>query len=122
MQNSQNPMVQSNANMNTMMRGTPRTTEPQIPGINTPQPTAGVSPQAKQPTSAPGFTIHPPGVPSNSDEYNYEPQPDNSWKVYTPGVAAPPTAYQASMPSAASNSDLMRMRQELSGIMSGPGV
>lgn len=122
MNNSQNPMVRSDASMNNMMRGTQRTTEPPIPGMTTPMKTQGVSQpqQSQNPTSAPGFTIHPPGVPSSTDEFNYEPQPDNSWKMYPPGVAATPNAYQVSMPQAASHAELMRMRQELSSIMQGP--
>jgi len=73
---------------------------------------------ARPPAStAPGFTIHPPGVPTNAKEFNYEPQPDNSWKLYPPGVQAPDSAFQASMPRAATTQDLMRMRQEMSGFM-----
>lgn len=98
--------------MNEAMRGTMRQRrQRQYAG------SPGMTPPARQPDTAPGFTIHPPGVPSNHAEYNYEPQPDGSWKTYPPGVQAPPTAYQASMPRAATNADMMRMRQEMSQVM-----
>jgi hypothetical protein len=55
------------------------------------------------------FTIHPPGTPSDPDQYNYEPQPDGAWRVYPPGVPAPNHMLQASMPRAASTADYKRM-------------
>lgn len=102
--NTSSPMVTPGADMNSAMRSFPRTTEPARP----------------QTAGAPGFTIHPPGVMSSSNEFNYEPQDDNSWKVYPPGVQAPPNAYQASMPQAATSPDLVRMQHELSQIIGGP--
>jgi hypothetical protein len=89
-------------------------------GVSAARPGTPLNPGAapRSPTSAaPGFTIHPPGVPTNPREFNYEPQPDNSWKLYPPGVQAPDSAIQASMPRAATTQDLMRMRQEMSGFM-----
>jgi hypothetical protein len=88
------------------MRSYPKTTEPLMPGINT-----------TRQDNAPGFTIHPPGVATSPNEFNYEPQSDNSWKMYPPGVSAPPDQFQASMPQAATPSDLMRMQHEMSQIM-----
>jgi hypothetical protein len=109
--NSSNPMVVPGADMNASMRSYPRSTEPNTPGLSAPQQ-----------RNSPGFTIHPPGIMSSSNEFNYEPQDDNSWKVYPPGVQAPPNAYQASMPQAATSPDLIRMQHELNQVIGGSGV
>lgn len=55
------------------------------------------------------FTMHPPGTPADPHQYNYEPQPDGSWRVYPPGVAAPQHTVSASLPRAASTGDYIRM-------------
>lgn len=55
------------------------------------------------------FTIHPPGSDADRNQYNYEPQPDGSWRVYPPGVAAPAHTASASLPRAASTGDYLRM-------------
>lgn len=55
------------------------------------------------------FTVHPPGTDADRNQYNYEPQPDGSWRVYPPGVAAPAHTASASLPRAASTGDYMRM-------------
>jgi hypothetical protein len=111
---SYNPMVRPDANvgMNNAMRGYPRTTTPQ------PTPPSQGTPglDASKQTSAPGFTLHPPGVAASQNEYNYEPQADSSWKMYPPGVQAPANTLQASMPQAADTADLARMSQEISNI------
>jgi len=60
------------------------------------------------------FTVSPAGSAADSGQYNYEPQPDGSWRVYPPGVAAPPHTIQASMPRAASTADYIRMSQAFS--------
>ncbi len=109
MNNASNPMVQPGYDMNAAMRAQPRTTEPRQQG------TPGID--DVQQTSAPGFTIHPPGVPSSMNEFNYEPQSNGGWQMYPPGVQAPTGAFQASMPQAATGSDLMRMQHEMSNIM-----
>lgn len=57
--------------------------------------------------------IHPPGQQADPNHYNYEPQPDGAWKVYPPGMLAPPHLTQASLPRAASTADYARMRQAL---------
>lgn len=55
------------------------------------------------------FTMHPPGAPADPNQYNYEPQPDGSWRVYPPGVSAPAHTASASLPRAASTGDYIRM-------------
>lgn len=55
------------------------------------------------------FTLHPPGAPADPNQYNYEPQPDGSWRVYPPGVSAPPHTASASLPRAASTGDYIRL-------------
>lgn len=82
-----------------------------------PQQTAQPAPAAPAPNpmAAPAvqpqtFTMHPPGSNSDPNSYNYEPQPDGSWRVYPPGVGAPGHMMQASMPRAASTGDYRRMR------------
>ena len=55
------------------------------------------------------MTIHPPGTEADANQYNYEPQPDGSWRVYPPGVPAPAHTTSASLPRAASTGDYMRM-------------
>lgn len=55
------------------------------------------------------FTVHPPGTDADQHQYNYEPQPDGSWRVYPPGVTAPAHTASASLPRAASTGDYMRM-------------
>lgn len=77
-----------------------------------PQPSPGqvpfAAPQNVNPTT---FTMHPPGDPADLNHYNYEPEPDGAWRVYPPGVPAPPHQVQASLPRAASTADYRRMRQ-----------
>jgi hypothetical protein len=77
-----------------------------------PGPGPGTAPQS--PMQAPNiqpqtFTLHPPGTPADDTQYNYEPQPDGSWRVYPPGVTAPSHTFQASLPRAASTNDYIRM-------------
>jgi hypothetical protein len=108
-----NPMVKAPYSMNDAMRSTPASYTPKIPGLNT-----GSTPGDRQAIpNAPGFTIHPPGVATGAQEYNYEPQTDGSWKTYPPGVQAPLIGWQTSMPRAATNSDMMRMQQEMAQLM-----
>jgi hypothetical protein len=77
-----------------------------------PQPPQGPSPYAAPAQAAPTtMVMHPPGTPADPNQYNYEPQPDGAWRVYPPGVAAPPHQPQASMPRAASTADYRRMRE-----------
>lgn len=61
-----------------------------------------------QPTT---FAMSPVGSPADPNHYNYEPQPDGAWRVYPPGVPAPPNMQQASLPRAASTADYRRMRE-----------
>lgn len=68
------------------------------------------SPMAAPPVQPQTFTMHPPGSPADQNSYNYEPQPDGSWRVYPPGVGSPGHMMQASMPRAASTADYRRMR------------
>jgi hypothetical protein len=92
-----------------------------IPPMQNPQmPTQGLAPQqapGQNPYAAPQqaapmtMVMHPPGTPADPNQYNYEPQPDGAWRVYPPGVAAPPHQPQASLPRAASTADYRRMRQ-----------
>ena len=93
----------------------------QAPGM----PTSGLAPvpqpQMPQGAQAPGaapagaapmtMVMHPPGTPADPNQYNYEPEPDGAWRVYPPGVNAPPHMPQASLPRAASTADYRRMRQ-----------
>lgn len=72
---------------------------------------APVSPMAAPKIQPSTFTLHPPGSPADPSHYNYEPQGDGSWRVYPPGVNAPPHTFQASLPRAASTADYQRMRQ-----------
>jgi hypothetical protein len=65
---------------------------------------------AAPPVQPSTFTLHPPGVPADLNQYTYEPQPDGAWRVYPPGVSAPPHNAQASLPRAASTADYKRMR------------
>ena len=67
------------------------------------------SPMAAPPIQQQTFTMHPPGSAADPNSYNYEPQPDGSWRVYPPGVSAPNHTVQASMPRAASTADYRRM-------------
>jgi hypothetical protein len=96
----------------------PPTSQPQMapppmgpPGGMAPPPSAGPprSPMASPNVQPSTFTIHPPGTPADATQYNYEPQPDGSWRVYPPGVSAPPHTVQASLPRAASTGDYIRM-------------
>ena len=85
---------------------------PQPPAMPAPTPPQGPSPYAAPQQAAPmTMTMHPPGTPADPNQYNYEPQPDGAWRVYPPGVAAPPHQPQASMPRAASTADYRRMRE-----------
>jgi hypothetical protein len=75
-------------------------------------PQQGGNPYAAPQQAAPmTMVMHPPGTPADPNQYNYEPQPDGAWRVYPPGVAAPPHQPQASLPRAASTADYRRMRQ-----------
>jgi hypothetical protein len=80
--------------------------QPQVQAPGPAQP--GMAAPAVQPST---FTLHPPGTPPDPNQYNYEPQPDGAWRVYPPGIPAPPHALQASLPRAASTADYRRMRQ-----------
>lgn len=70
-----------------------------------------VNPYAAPNVQAATATFHPPGEPADPMHYNYEPQPDGAWRVYPPGVQAPPHLQQASLPRAASTADYRRMQQ-----------
>lgn len=76
----------------------------------TPQ-TGGISPMMAPQVQPSTFTLHPPGTPADPNQYTYEPQPDGAWRVYPPGVQAPPHTVSASLPRAASTADYRRMRQ-----------
>lgn len=111
----QTPAVQA---ANVVLGQSPTTASPPAP--MTPAPSPAPTPTAPGMTSSPlaappvqdsTFTLHPPGSPSDPTHYNYEPQADGSWRVYPPGVNAPPHTIQASMPRAASTADYRRMRQ-----------
>lgn len=82
----------------------------QMPAPQAPPPVApgsmGMAAPRVQPST---FTMHPPGTPADTHQYNYEPQADGSWRVYPPGVDAPGHTFQASLPRAASTGDYMRM-------------
>lgn len=89
-------------------------------GQATPAPSA--PPPQVQPGPMPGMaapaqvnpmtmTMHPVGVAADPNQYNYEPEPDGAWRVYPPGVPAPPHMAQASLPRAASTGDYRRMRE-----------
>lgn len=113
---SSTPAVQV-ANAAQAMQGPQPAPMGQMPGMQQSQgpgplpPPATPNPMAAPRVQPATFTIHPPGTPSDPTHYNYEPQPDGAWRVYPPGVAAPPHALQASMPKAASSADYARMRQ-----------
>lgn len=133
-------MYNPNAPMNSLMRRagsrsramyTPPTALPNIgqtPAVQAANAVMGqplgpgaASPTSSLPMGAPSmaapqvqpstFTMHPPGTPADPNQYNYEPQPDGAWRVYPPGVNAPPHMAQASLPRAASTADYRRMRQ-----------
>lgn len=100
----------------------------QTPVGPSPMPQASPIPQAPQapvmpnPMAAPRvqgstFTMHPQGTSADPNQYNYEPQPDGSWRVYPPGVNAPPHMLQASLPRAASTGDYMRMARSFGGAL-----
>jgi hypothetical protein len=82
---------------------------PVPPGPPTPPMGSMTSPMTAPPVNPQTFTVSPPGSAADSQHYNYEPQPDGSWRVYPPGVPAPPHTVQASMPRAASTADYIRM-------------
>jgi len=84
--------------------GQPPTQNPQAPAP--PMQAPAIQPQT--------FTIHPPGAPADPNQYNYEPQPDGSWRVYPPGVMAPSHTANASLPRAASTGDYIRMSRAFS--------
>jgi hypothetical protein len=97
----------------------PSTTPPQqsamagglSPSGGAPQPMASApaSPMQAPRVQAQTFTMHPPGTAADPNQYNYEPQPDGSWRVYPPGVSAPQHTVSASLPRAASTGDYIRM-------------
>jgi hypothetical protein len=102
----------------------PQMTPPQAPQMGAPtppQPGPGqMAPGMPNPMAAPRvqgstFTMHPPGTAADPNQYNYEPQPDGSWRVYPPGVTSPQHMLQASLPRAASTGDYMRMSQAFGG-------
>lgn len=94
---------------------------PQAPPMPPPAPPSPPMAQMGSPMQAPPginpqtFTMSPAGSAADAGHYNYEPQPDGSWRVYPPGVAAPPHTFQASMPRAASTGDYIRMAKSFSG-------
>ena len=75
-----------------------------------PMPAAQPTPMAAPPVQPATFTMSPAGQQADPNAYNYEPQPDGSWRVYPPGVQAPGHMLQASMPRAASTGDYRRLR------------
>ena len=81
------------------------------PGAGAPPPNQGMmaSPMRAPAIQPSTFTVHPPGSEADPNQYNYEPQPDGSWRVYPPGVGAPAHTASASLPRAASTGDYMRM-------------
>jgi hypothetical protein len=107
------------------------------PGMGVPTPTLGTTGTpaapaalppagASSPMAAPSvqpstFTLHPPGIPADPNQYTYEPQPDGAWRVYPPGVSAPPHNAQASLPRAASTADYKRMRDAFQQMPQTPG-
>jgi hypothetical protein len=120
----------------------PTATPPPMPSLQTPSPQASppslpqagpmqvgapvppqqtASPMAAPKTGPQTFTMHPPGSSADVAQYNYEPQPDGSWRVYPPGVGAPPHTFQASLPRAASTGDFIRMSQAFRGGSQAPG-
>lgn len=92
----------------------PQAPQPQAPPPPPPpqmsNPAARTNPLAAPPVQPQPLAMHPPGVAADENQYNYEPQPDGSWKVYPPGIMAPQSSYQASLPRAASTADYRRMR------------
>lgn len=115
----QTPAVQA-ANMVLPQQPTPQPQMQQAPPLQatpqmfqqTPPPVSvTVNGPLAAPTPVQGMTMHGPGQQADANHYNYEPQSDGSWKVYPPGVNAPPGTQQASMPRAASTADYRRMRQ-----------
>lgn len=106
------PDIGQLSNTPAVQQAAPPPTPPPTPT----QPGPAAAPAQQSPMAAPNvqpstFTLHPPGSPADSTQYNYEPQPDGSWRVYPPGVGAPPHTFQASLPRAASTADYRRMRQ-----------
>lgn len=96
--------------------GPPRGFTPPMTGGFTPSGggPAPMAPTTGSPMQAPRvqpqtFTMHPPGSPADPNQYNYEPQPDGSWRVYPPGVSAPHHTVSASLPRAASTGDYIRL-------------
>lgn len=91
-------------------------------GSPTPMASTPQSPMQAPRVQAQTFTMHPPGTPADQNQYNYEPQPDGSWRVYPPGVSAPQHTVSASLPRAASTGDYMRMSRAFTMAAPPPGA
>jgi hypothetical protein len=72
-------------------------------------------------TAAPAFAVSLGGHQAPHHEWQYEPQPDRSWKMYPPGVPAPPAAVHASMGRPATPGDLAAMTTKLAELSALPG-
>lgn len=84
----------------------------QMPGMQPqPMPQPAASPMAAPAVQPNTLMLHPPGVPADPNQYNYEPQPNGAWLVYPPGVSNPAHTTSASLPRAASTADYRRMRE-----------
>jgi hypothetical protein len=90
-------------------------------GSTQPMATGPTSPMQAPRVQAQTFTMHPPGTPADPNQYNYEPQPDGSWRVYPPGVTAPAHTVSASLPRAASTGDYIRMGRAFTMAAPPPG-
>lgn len=123
-----NPMVMPGANMSApappmppvmgqLQQGAGQPQQPAAqPVVQQPAPPPPIPVQPQTPNPAP-FVIHPPGAAPDTNHYNYQPMAGGAWMVYPPGVSAPESAWQVSMPRQPSTADLTRMSGELGRVM-----
>jgi hypothetical protein len=91
-------------------------TAPTLPGTVNPAATGALgaapgfgAPRPNRPGRPRLWGVSQPGVPAPIREYQYEPRPDGSFRVYPPGVQAPPGRPQTSMARAAHAGELQAM-------------
>lgn len=63
--------------------------------------------------AAPAWTLSPPGHPAPAHEFNVEPIGDGSWRMYPPGVQAPPWGPQGTSPTLPTHDDMRAMGAEM---------
>lgn len=100
---------------------------PATPAVPPTAPAAMALPDQAAPQARPGVTAAPawmmarPGQPAPADQFNYEPAGDGSWRVFPPGVQAPPQGPQGSMPTMASLEQLRGMGGAMRRLYGGQG-